>query len=89
MVLGDPSKNFQVYLSEGVTEAELFIFNRGGTLIHFEKALEIPFEQAFLKWDGVSFGKLIPVGTYVVKLRVRNPLYDYEEVITSSLLVIE
>ncbi|GAB2496427.1 hypothetical protein [Algoriphagus taiwanensis] len=89
MVLGDPSKNFQVYLSEGVTEAELFIFNRGGNLIHFEKALEIPFEQAFLKWDGVSFGKLIPVGTYVVKLKVRNPLYDYEEVITSSLLVIE
>ncbi|GMQ25085.1 hypothetical protein Aoki45_17670 [Algoriphagus sp. oki45] len=89
MVLGDSSRNFEVFLSEGVTEAELYIFNRGGNLIHFEKALEIPYEQAFLKWDGVSFGRLIPLGTYVVKLKVRNPLYDYEEVITSSLLVIE
>ncbi|GMQ30308.1 hypothetical protein [Algoriphagus confluentis] len=89
MILGDPSKNFEVYLSEGVTEAELYIFNRGGNLIHFEKSMEIPFEQAFLEWDGVSFGQLVPLGTYVVKLKVRNPLYEYEEVITSSLLVIE
>lgn len=89
MVLGDPLRNFEVFLSEGVTEAELFIFNRQGNLIHHEKAIEIPYEQAFLKWDGISFGKMIPLGTYIILLKVSNPLYDYKEKITSSLLVIE
>lgn len=89
LVLGDPSRNFQVTLSEGVTEAELFILNRQGTLIHYEKAAEIPFGEPFLQWDGTSGGKFIPSGTYVVVLAVSNPLYDYEEKITTSLLVLE
>lgn len=89
LVLGDPSRNFQVTLSEGVTEAELFVLNRQGTLIHYEKAAEIPFGEPFLQWDGTSGGKFIPSGTYVVVLAVSNPLYDYEEKITTSLLVLE
>lgn len=89
MVLDDPSRNFEVRVSKGITEAELFIINRQGALIHHEKSTEIPFGEAFLKWDGRVSGVNIPLGTYVVILIGKNPLYQYEEKIIGSLLVID
>ncbi|HSF52714.1 MAG TPA: hypothetical protein VLA71_03130 [Algoriphagus sp.] len=89
MVLGDPSRNFEVRISEGITEVELFIINRQGGLVHYQKSEEIPFGDAFLEWDGTTDGRYIPTGTYVVVLVGRNPLYQFEEKITGSLLVLE
>lgn len=89
MVLGDLERNFEVRVSEGITEVELFIINRQGALIHYQKSEEIPFGEAFLEWDGTTKGEYIPSGTYVVVLIGRNPLYEFEEKITSSLLVLE
>lgn len=89
MVLGDPSRNFEVILSKGITDAELFIFNRQGELIHYEKSEEIPIETPFLLWEGRFEGKFIPSGTYAVVLYLKNSEYNYLEKVTSSLLVIQ
>ncbi|MEN2284189.1 hypothetical protein AAGF08_18745 [Algoriphagus sp. SE2] len=89
MVLGDPAKDFRVILSEGVSEAELFILNRQGSLIHHDIATEIAIESPILLWDGNVEGGTIPSGTYVVVILLRNDEYGFEEKVTGSLLVIE
>ncbi|WP_296700736.1 hypothetical protein [Algoriphagus sp.] len=89
MVLGNPQKDFRVLLSEGVSEAELFILNRQGSLIHHDIATEIPVESPILQWDGNIEGGTIPSGTYVVIILLRNDEYGFEEKVTSSLLVIK
>ncbi len=89
MVLGDPERNFEVTVNDGITEAELFIVNRQGALIHYQKTEEIPNGLPFFKWDGTSNGSYIPPGTYIIVLIGRNPSYEFEEKITGSLLVIE
>ncbi|MDG1278151.1 MAG: hypothetical protein P8O16_12790 [Algoriphagus sp.] len=89
MVLDDPSRDFRVLVSEGVTEADLYILNRQGALIHFQTVNDIAAEVPILIWDGKTDGKSIPSGTYVVVLMLRNPIYGFEEKITSSLFVID
>ncbi|WP_268035399.1 hypothetical protein [Algoriphagus sp. PAP.12] len=90
MVLGDPNKDFRVLVSEGVTEASLFILNRQGALIYQKDTQEIAFETPILQWDGMMLnGKKVPLGTYVVVLILKNPTYGFEEKLTGSLLVIE
>lgn len=89
MVLGDPARNFEVRVSEGITSVELFILNRQGSLIHYDRSDEIPFGEEFLEWDGQVSGVSIPTGTYVVVLVGRNPQYQFEQKITGSLLVLD
>lgn len=89
MILNQADKDFRVLISEGVSEAELFVLNRQGTLIHHELTSEIPVETPILQWDGTINGKNIPSGTYVVILLLRNNEFGFEDKITSSLLVIE
>ena len=91
IILDDPARDFRVLVSEGVMEADLYIFNRQGALIHFEQTNEISPAIPILVWDGKFAGtrKSIPSGTYVVVLILRNFIYGFEERITSSLLVID
>jgi len=89
MILGDPERNFEVTVNDGITEAELFIINRQGTLVHYQKTEETPIGTPFFNWDGKSNGSYITPGTYVVILIGRNPSYQFEKKITGSLLVIE
>lgn len=89
MILDDPKRNFEVRVTEGIAEVQLFILNRQGSLIHHDQSEEIPFGEAFLKWDGKVNGANIPTGTYVIVLIGKNSLYQFEEKITGSLLVLE
>lgn len=89
MVLGDSQRKFEVWVSEGITTVELFIINRQGSLIHHNLSNEISFEEPLFIWDGKVSGDYIPSGTYSVVLVGKNPLYQFEEKITGSLLVIE
>jgi hypothetical protein len=89
MILGNPEKDFRVLLSEGVSEAELFIMNRQGSLVYHAISSEIPVESPILQWDGKTNDKFIQGGTYVVILVLRNDEFGFEEKITSSLLVLE
>ncbi|MEB2784818.1 hypothetical protein [Algoriphagus persicinus] len=89
MILGNPAKDFRVLMSEGVTEAELFILNRQGELIHHTATKDIPLEMPVLTWDGKAFGKYVPTGNYVVVIVLRNPRYGLEEKETAPLLVLD
>jgi hypothetical protein len=77
-------------VSEGVTEAELFIYNRIGELVYHEESKEIPVESPFFNWSGTTIrGEKVPIGTLTVVLFLRNPIYGFEEKLIGSLLVIE
>ncbi len=89
MTLGDPDRNFELRVSEGISEVELYIINRQGALIHYDKAIEIPVGEPILEWNGMSNGTYIPPGIYMVVLICRNPLFQFEQKITGSLLVLE
>ncbi len=89
MILGNPDKDFRVLLTEGVSEAELFVLNRQGTLVHHQITNEIRVETPILQWDGTVGGKNVPLGTYVVVILLRNDEFGFEDKVTSSLLVLE
>jgi hypothetical protein len=88
MVLSDSERDFRVLVSEGVSEAEVFIYNRQGALIFFDRMTEIPVATPILRWDGTYQGQHVPNGTYAVVLILRNTTYGFEEKLTNSLLVI-
>ncbi|REG90932.1 hypothetical protein C8N25_10540 [Algoriphagus antarcticus] len=89
MILGDPERNFGVVMNEDITEAELYISNRQGELIHHASIIDIPLEVPVLTWDGKAHGKYVPTGTYVVVIVLRNPLFGVEEKEIVSLLVLD
>ncbi|MEP2297192.1 hypothetical protein, partial [Algoriphagus sp.] len=89
LVLGDPTRDFRVLISEGVTEAELFILTRQGELIYHTTTDDVPVEEPMLNWDGMAQGQFVPTGTYVAVIVLRNPLYGLEEKETVSLLVLD
>jgi hypothetical protein len=89
MILGDPQKNFQVRVSEGITSVQLFIINGEGSLIYYDQSVEIPLGKAFLKWDGKIKSANIPSGTYVIMLIGKKPLYQFKEKTTGLILVLE
>ncbi|OYX19485.1 MAG: hypothetical protein B7Z16_07660, partial [Algoriphagus sp. 32-45-6] len=89
MIIGDNSRPFEAWINEGITDAEVFIINRQGQLIHYEKMEERPKEGPVFKWDGMAFGRPAIPGTYAVVLKVSNPTYGFSEKITQALLVIE
>ncbi len=89
MVLGDPTRNFRVIVDEGVNEVELFILTRQGELIHYGLANQFEPRSPLFRWDGTVRGKQIPLGTYVVVIKLKNTNYGFEEKITSSLVVIQ
>lgn len=89
MILKNPDKDFRILISEGISEAELFILNRQGDLIYYASTNDIKIEVPVLNWDGKAHGKYVPTGDYVVVIIVRNPLYGIEEKLVRSLLVLD
>lgn len=89
MVLGDSNRQFEAWINEGITDAEVFIINRQGELIYYEKMKENPAHGPVFVWNGMTNGKSAIPGTYAVVLKVSNPTYGFAEKITQSLLVIE
>lgn len=53
------------------------------------KSEDISFGEPILNWDGKVTVANIPTGTYLVLLTGKNPLYQFEEKITGSLLVLD
>lgn len=89
MILDDPTRKFDVWINQGITEAELFIINRQGQLIYYQEMVENPETGPAFSWDGYAFGKPAIVGTYAVVLKVSNSAYGFSQKVTQSLLVIQ
>lgn len=89
MIINNLNKQFEVWINQEITHAEVFIFNRNGELIFYKEMEENPKNTPAFSWDG-TFGKtsVLP-GTYAVVLQVSNPTYNFFEKVTKSLLVIE
>lgn len=89
MILGNPEKNFRVFISEDITDAELFVLNRQGELIHHAYTNNVPVKDPAFLWDGKFNGQYVPVGNYAFVVILRNPSYGIEERETGSLLVLK
>ena len=89
MILGHVQKNFRVFISEDITDAELFVLNRQGELIHHVSTDNVPIEAPVFIWDGKFNGQYVPVGNYAFVVILRNPSYGIEERETGSLLVLQ
>ncbi|SFT98441.1 hypothetical protein SAMN04489724_3163 [Algoriphagus locisalis] len=89
MILDDPDRDFRVTVSEGVTEAELYVINSTGELIHQAEVSDISYHTPILIWDGTVGGNRVPQGTYAIVLIMRNPDYGLNEKVTGSFLVLE
>ena len=89
MILGDPDRDFRVNVSEGVSEAELYVINSNGELIHHDVETEISFNAPVLIWNGKVGGSPVPQGTYAIVLILKNPSYGLEEKVSGSFLVLE
>ena len=89
MILGNPQKNFKVFISEDITDAELFVLNRQGELIHHVSNNNVPIETPVFSWDGKFNSQFVPVGNYAFVLILRNPSYGIEERETGSFLVLQ
>jgi len=89
MIIGDLNKPFEVWINQEITNAEVFVFNRKGELIYFEEMKENPKNSPTFSWDGRLGKTPILPGTYAVVLQVSNPVYNFFEKVTKSLLVIE
>jgi len=75
MILDYPALDFRVLVTEGVMEADLYIINRQGALIHFEQTKEISPAIPILIWDGKTANRSIPSGTGAVVLIFRNSIH--------------
>jgi hypothetical protein len=89
MIINDPNRKFEVWLSAGIESAELFIINRQGDLIYYREIIGMPESGPAFSWNGHSFGKPSPPGIYAVVLQLSNNSYSFSRKITQSLLVIE
>ena len=89
MILGDPDRDFRLTVSEGVSEAEMFVINSNGELILHSTETDISFQTPILVWDGTIDDQSIPQGTYAIILILKNPEFGLEEKVTGSFLVLE
>lgn len=89
MILGDPERDFRLTVSEGVSQAELYVINSNGELIHQAATSDVSFQTPILIWDGTVGGKSVPQGTYAIIVILKNPEYGLEEKVTGSFLVLE
>lgn len=89
MILDDPERDFRLTVSEGVSEAELYVINSTGELIHQSTETDISFQTPVLIWDGTVGGQRVPLGTYAIILILKNPEFGLNEKVTGSFLVLE
>lgn len=85
----DPRKDFRIYLDPLIQHVEIFIYNRLGELVYHCESTVTDHAQAYCTWDGTINGKLAPLGTYPMIIRLSSEENEIYEEMKKSLLVIE
>lgn len=85
----NPRKDFRIYLDPLIQHVETFIYNRSGELVYHCESSVTDHSQAYCIWDGTINGKLAPLGTYPVIIRLSSEQNGIDEELKKSLLVIE
>lgn len=85
----NPKKDFRIYLDPLIEQVEVFIYNRSGELVYHCESSVTDHSQAYCVWDGTINGKLAPLGTYPMILRLSSEENEIMEELKKSLLLIE
>ena len=85
----NPQKDFRIYLDPLIQHVETFIYNRSGELVYHCESAVTDHSQAYCIWDGTINGKLAPLGTYPVIIRLSGDENEIYEEMKTSLLLIE
>lgn len=89
MILSDPNRLYEVFLSDAVEEVRIWIYNRQGELVYYCENFDVVARQPFCQWDGRINGQKVPVGTYSVTLGYRSEQFGVNEKIFSNLVILE
>jgi hypothetical protein len=82
-------KDFRMYLDPLIQHVETFIYNRSGELVYHCESPVTDHSQAYCIWDGTINGKLAPIGTYPMIIRLSSEENEIYEEMKTSLLLIE
>lgn len=86
---GNPRKDFRIYLDSLIQKVEVLIYNRSGELVYHCESEVTDHSQAYCVWDGTVNGKLAPIGTYPMVIRLSSDEHQINEEMKKSLLVVE
>ena len=86
---GNVQKDFRIYLNPLIDHVEIVIYNRAGELIFNCESSITDHSQAYCIWDGTIHGKLAPIGTYPMIIRLSSQENEIYEERKESLLVVE
>lgn len=85
----DPTKDFRIYLDPLIQHVEIFIYNRAGELVYHCASAVTDHSQAYCIWDGTINGKLAPIGSYPLIIRLTSEENQINEELQKSLMIIE
>ena len=85
----NPQKDFRIYLDPLIQHVEVFIYNRSGELVYHCESSVTDHSQAYCIWDGTVNGKIAPLGTYPMIIRLSSEENEIHEELKKSLLLIE
>lgn len=85
----DPTKDFRIYLDPLIQQVEIFIYNRAGELVYHCESAVTDHSQAYCTWDGTVNGKLAPIGSYPMIIRLTSEQNQINEELKKSLLIVE
>lgn len=89
MELHNPGKQFEVYVNDAVEQAEVWIHNRQGELIHYCQGQNVQSRIVFCPWDGSFNGRFIPPGSYTATFAIKSSRFGLEKKIVQKLVVLE
>ena len=89
VILNDPNRNFILYANEYIDDVEVYIFNRWGELIFYCEHQNLEPRQPFCPWDGQVGGKIVPIGTYAVKVKFTSRDQNITESIIKAITIIQ
>lgn len=85
----NPDKQFLAYTNYLIDELEVSIFNQWGQLIFYCRQVDLISEEATCFWDGTFEGKVIPNGSYAVRMNFKNYERNIHQYQLGTILIIE
>jgi hypothetical protein len=89
MELRNPNKQFEVYVNDAVEQAEIWIHNRNGQLVHYCQGQNVQSRVVFCPWDGTVNGKFVPLGSYTATFVIKSNRFGLEKKFVQKLVILD
>lgn len=89
MELRNPNKQFEVYVNDAVEQAEIWIHNRNGQLVHYCQGQSVQSRVVFCPWDGTVNGKFVPLGSYTATFVIKSNRFGLEKKFVQKLVILD